>query len=37
VPGDLRDKVMGRIDLIRSGQAVPDQDVTASPATPQES
>ena len=37
VPGDLRDKVMGRIELIRSGQAVPDQDVTASPATPQES
>ncbi|GHC66267.1 mycothiol system anti-sigma-R factor [Streptomyces collinus] len=37
VPGDLRDKVMGRIELIRSGQAVPDQDVTASSATPQES
>ncbi len=36
VPGDLRSKVMGRIDLIRSGQTVPDQDVTASPATPQE-
>jgi hypothetical protein len=28
---------MGRIELIRSGQAVPEQDVTASPATPQES
>ncbi|GAA4954165.1 hypothetical protein GCM10023238_20940 [Streptomyces heliomycini] len=34
VPGDLRSKVMGRLDLIRSGQAVPDQDVTAAPATP---
>ncbi|MFD5496198.1 mycothiol system anti-sigma-R factor [Streptomyces sp. NPDC001812] len=34
VPGDLRSKVMGRLDLIRSGQAVPDQDVTASPASP---
>ncbi|MFH8755414.1 mycothiol system anti-sigma-R factor [Streptomyces atroolivaceus] len=27
VPADLRSKVMGRIDLIRSGQAVPEQDV----------
>jgi anti-sigma factor (TIGR02949 family) len=30
VPTGLRAKVMGRIDLIRSGQAVPDQDVTVS-------
>lgn len=30
VPADLRSKVMGRIDLIRSGQAVPEQDVTVS-------
>jgi hypothetical protein len=29
VPSDLRAKVMGRIDLIRSGQAVPDEDVAA--------
>jgi anti-sigma factor (TIGR02949 family) len=36
VPTDLRAKVMGRIDLIRSGQAVPEHEVTASPATPQE-
>ncbi|MFG2127722.1 mycothiol system anti-sigma-R factor [Streptomyces sp. NPDC048751] len=34
VPTDLRAKVMGRIDLIRSGQTVPEHDVTASPATP---
>ena len=34
VPSDLRAKVMGRLDLIRSGQAVPEHDVTA---TPQES
>ncbi|MET9466687.1 mycothiol system anti-sigma-R factor [Streptomyces sp. NPDC006544] len=32
VPSDLRSKVMGRIELIRSGQAVPDHDVTAEPA-----
>ncbi|GAQ55658.1 mycothiol system anti-sigma-R factor [Streptomyces acidiscabies] len=31
VPADLRAKVMGRIDLIRSGQVVPDHDVTAAP------
>ena len=39
VPTDLRSKVMGRIDLIRSGQAVPEHDVaTGSPAAsgPQE-
>ncbi|WP_327317737.1 mycothiol system anti-sigma-R factor [Streptomyces sp. NBC_01235] len=34
VPSDLRSKVLGRLDLIRSGQAVPEHDVTA---TPQES
>jgi anti-sigma factor (TIGR02949 family) len=34
VPTGLRDKVMGRIDLIRSGQIVPEHDVTV---TPQES
>ncbi|MEW1610759.1 MULTISPECIES: mycothiol system anti-sigma-R factor [unclassified Streptomyces] len=28
VPTDLRSKVMGRIDLIRAGEAVPEQDVT---------
>ncbi|MYX02437.1 MULTISPECIES: mycothiol system anti-sigma-R factor [unclassified Streptomyces] len=28
VPTDLRSKVMGRIDLIRAGETVPDQDVT---------
>ncbi|MER6107061.1 mycothiol system anti-sigma-R factor [Streptomyces hirsutus] len=33
VPGDLRAKVMGRIDVIRSGQAVPDQDVAVSETT----
>ncbi|MBB5936851.1 anti-sigma factor (TIGR02949 family) [Streptomyces zagrosensis] len=27
VPADLRSKVMGRIELIRSGQAVPDQAI----------
>ena len=32
VPSDLRSKVMGRIELIRSGQAVPDEDITAGPA-----
>ncbi|MEU7382510.1 mycothiol system anti-sigma-R factor [Streptomyces sp. NPDC088337] len=37
VPADLRAKVMGRIDLIRSGQTVPEHDVTAAPVTPQES
>ncbi len=29
VPADLRSKVLGRIDLIRAGQAVPEQDVAA--------
>ncbi|MFF0741493.1 mycothiol system anti-sigma-R factor [Streptomyces sp. NPDC004111] len=29
VPVDLRSKVLGRIDLIRAGQAVPEQDVAA--------
>ncbi|MFI1799184.1 mycothiol system anti-sigma-R factor [Streptomyces sp. NPDC020379] len=29
VPADLRSKVMGRIELIRSGQSVPDHDVVA--------
>ncbi|MCQ8770363.1 mycothiol system anti-sigma-R factor [Streptomyces telluris] len=29
VPADLRSKVMGRIELIRAGQSVPDQDVVA--------
>ncbi|MFJ8223377.1 mycothiol system anti-sigma-R factor [Streptomyces griseus] len=28
VPTDLRSKVMGRIDLIRAGEAVPEQDLT---------
>ncbi|MFJ3303025.1 mycothiol system anti-sigma-R factor [Streptomyces sp. NPDC086549] len=37
VPTDLRSKVLGRLDLIRSGQTVPDHDVTAAPVTPQES
>jgi anti-sigma factor (TIGR02949 family) len=38
VPTDLRSKVLGRIDMIRSGETVPEHDVTASPqATPQES
>ncbi|MDX3797606.1 mycothiol system anti-sigma-R factor [Streptomyces sp. AK04-3B] len=37
VPTDLRAKVMGRIDLIRSGQAVPEHDVATTSATPQES
>ena len=37
VPTDLRSKVMGRIDLIRSGQAVPEHDVTAAPRHRQES
>ena len=32
VPTDLRAKVMGRIDLIRSGQAVPEHDVTVAGA-----
>ncbi|MFQ6194130.1 mycothiol system anti-sigma-R factor, partial [Streptomyces sp. NPDC000405] len=27
VPADLRSKVMGRIELIRAGESVPDQDV----------
>jgi hypothetical protein len=30
VPSDLRAKVMGRIELIRSGQTVPEHDVTAT-------
>ncbi|MEE1938853.1 mycothiol system anti-sigma-R factor [Streptomyces sp. TRM 70361] len=40
VPTDLRSKVMGRIELIRTGQAVPDQpveqsgDPVAGPAAP---
>ncbi|MEV5375483.1 mycothiol system anti-sigma-R factor [Streptosporangium nondiastaticum] len=29
VPADLRSKVMGRIELIRAGQSVPEQDVVA--------
>ncbi|GHJ95278.1 anti-sigma factor RsrA [Streptomyces sp. NE5-10] len=33
VPTDLRAKVMGRIDLIRAGHLVPEQDVVA-PETP---
>lgn len=38
VPTDLRSKVLGRIDMIRSGETVPEHDVTAPPqATPQES
>ncbi|WP_431036677.1 mycothiol system anti-sigma-R factor [Streptomyces sp. P6-2-1] len=28
VPADLRAKVLGRIELIRSGQAVPDDDIS---------
>ncbi len=31
VPTDLRAKVMGRIELIRAGEAVPDHDVAAGP------
>ncbi|WP_407697682.1 mycothiol system anti-sigma-R factor [Streptomyces corynorhini] len=34
VPTDLRSKVMGRIDLIRSGQAVPEHDVAVTAETP---
>ncbi|MGW1163229.1 mycothiol system anti-sigma-R factor [Streptomyces sp. NPDC002519] len=34
VPTDLRAKVMGRIELIRSGQTAPEQGATV---TPQES
>jgi anti-sigma factor (TIGR02949 family) len=30
VPSDLRAKVMDRLELIRSGRAVPDRDVTAT-------
>ncbi|MEW2069961.1 mycothiol system anti-sigma-R factor [Streptomyces sp. NPDC007346] len=30
VPTDLRSKVMGRIDLIRAGEAVPEQDIIVS-------
>jgi anti-sigma factor (TIGR02949 family) len=33
VPVDLRAKVMGRIDLIRSGETVPDHDVTVETVT----
>ncbi|MFH9268910.1 mycothiol system anti-sigma-R factor [Streptomyces sp. NPDC017546] len=29
VPTDLRSKVMGRIDLIRAGETVPERDLTA--------
>ncbi|MBC2873601.1 MULTISPECIES: mycothiol system anti-sigma-R factor [Streptomyces] len=29
VPADLRSKVMGRIELIRAGESVPEQDVVA--------
>ncbi|MFE5512808.1 mycothiol system anti-sigma-R factor [Streptomyces sp. NPDC056529] len=36
VPTDLRAKVMGRIELIRSGRPAPEQDVTASAPAPQE-
>ncbi|MBU3871634.1 mycothiol system anti-sigma-R factor [Streptomyces sp. 4503] len=39
VPSDLRSKVMGRIELIRSGQVVPEREVTAetnAPTTAQE-
>ncbi|WP_351232464.1 mycothiol system anti-sigma-R factor [Streptomyces sp. NPDC002133] len=32
VPVDLRAKVMGRIELIRSGEAVPEHDVTVAGA-----
>ncbi|MFI0814506.1 mycothiol system anti-sigma-R factor [Streptomyces sp. NPDC021098] len=32
VPSDLRSKVMGRIELIRSGHAVPERELTAEPA-----
>ncbi|MTE20928.1 mycothiol system anti-sigma-R factor [Streptomyces sp. TRM43335] len=37
VPTDLRSKVMGRIELIRSGQAVPEQPVVDPARTPRES
>ncbi|WP_432134002.1 MULTISPECIES: mycothiol system anti-sigma-R factor [unclassified Streptomyces] len=43
VPTDLRSKVLGRLDLIRSGQAGPGSDATdvtsapAAPVSPQES
>ncbi|EDY48510.1 anti-sigma factor [Streptomyces clavuligerus] len=30
VPSDLRAKVMGRIDLIRSGHAVPEEELTVT-------
>ncbi|WP_421107590.1 mycothiol system anti-sigma-R factor [Streptomyces sp. NEAU-S77] len=33
VPTDLRSKVMGRIELIRSGQAVPERELTAEAGT----
>jgi anti-sigma factor (TIGR02949 family) len=33
VPTDLRAKVMGRIDLIRSGQVVPEHDIATAPAS----
>ncbi|MDT3396353.1 mycothiol system anti-sigma-R factor [Streptomyces sp. B1866] len=32
VPSDLRSKVMSRIELIRSGQVVPEREATAWPA-----
>ncbi|GAA2974533.1 MULTISPECIES: mycothiol system anti-sigma-R factor [Streptomyces] len=32
VPTDLRSKVMGRIELIRAGETVPEQDVAVSDA-----
>ncbi|MEU0843372.1 mycothiol system anti-sigma-R factor [Streptomyces sp. NPDC005962] len=32
VPTDLRSKVMGRIELIRSGHAVPERELTAEAA-----
>ncbi|MFF8941326.1 mycothiol system anti-sigma-R factor [Streptomyces sp. NPDC014864] len=37
VPADLRAKVMGRLDLIRSGQIGSERDVAAAPVTPRES
>ncbi|MFD1830068.1 mycothiol system anti-sigma-R factor [Streptomyces desertarenae] len=37
VPTGLRSKVMGRIELIRSGQAVPEQPVVDPAQVPRES
>ncbi|WP_438494019.1 mycothiol system anti-sigma-R factor [Streptomyces asiaticus] len=34
VPTDLRSKVMGRIELIRSGQAVPEREITTETKAP---